>query len=171
MCGIVGAVAERDVVPILIEGLKRLEYRGYDSAGVATINYQSNGLEYKKVTGKVHELETKLKDSYLYSSTGIAHTRWATHGKPSVENAHPQISRDVIAIVHNGIIENHLKLRTYLEQRGYEFNSDTDTEVLAHLIHYNFDRDLKIAIRKALKLVKGTYAIAVISPKEPGRLI
>ncbi|MCK5878115.1 MAG: glutamine--fructose-6-phosphate transaminase (isomerizing) [Candidatus Marithrix sp.] len=171
MCGIVGAVAERDVVPILLEGLKRLEYRGYDSAGIATINYQSNGLEYQKVTGKVNELETKLKDSYLYSPTGIAHTRWATHGKPSVENAHPQVSRDVVAVVHNGIIENHSKLRAYLEQRGYEFNSETDTEVLAHLIHYNFNQDLQIAVKKTLKLIEGTYAIAVISPKEPGRLI
>ncbi|MDM8566283.1 glutamine--fructose-6-phosphate transaminase (isomerizing) [Candidatus Halobeggiatoa sp. HSG11] len=171
MCGIVGAVAERDVVPILIEGLKRLEYRGYDSAGIATINYQSNGLEYQKVTGKVHDLETKLKDNYLYSPTGIAHTRWATHGKPSVENAHPQISRDIIAVVHNGIIENHVELRTYLEQRGYEFNSETDTEVLAHLIHHNLSQDLRVAVKKTLDLVEGTYAIAVISSKEPGRLI
>ncbi len=173
MCGIVGAVAERDVVPILIEGLKRLEYRGYDSAGIATINYQSNGLEYQKVTGKVRALEAKLKDNYLYSPTGIAHTRWATHGKPSIENAHPQMSSEIVAVVHNGIIENHVQLRSYLEQRGYGFNSETDTEVLAHLIHHNFNKglDLRIAISKSLELVEGTYAIAVISPKEPGRLI
>ncbi|MFK5970612.1 MAG: glutamine--fructose-6-phosphate transaminase (isomerizing) [Candidatus Marithrix sp.] len=173
MCGIVGAVAERDVVPILIEGLKRLEYRGYDSAGIATINYQSNELEYQKVTGKVNALEAKLKDSYLYSPTGIAHTRWATHGKPSFENAHPQISRETIAVVHNGIVENHLELRSYLEQRGYEFSSETDTEVLAHLIHYNLKQKLSLqaAVSKSLKLVEGTYAIAVISPKEPGRLV
>ncbi len=173
MCGIVGAVAERDVVPILIEGLKRLEYRGYDSAGIATINYQSNGLENQKVIGKVHALEAKLKDSYLYSPTGIAHTRWATHGKPSLNNAHPQISRETIAVVHNGIVENHLELRSYLEQRGYEFSSETDTEVLAHLIHYNFNHKLSLqaAVIKSLKLVEGTYAIAVISPKETGRLV
>ncbi len=173
MCGIVGAVAERDVVPILIEGLKRLEYRGYDSAGIATINYQSNGLEHQKVIGKVHALKTKLKDNYLYSPTGIAHTRWATHGKPSFENAHPQISRETVAVVHNGIIENHLELRSYLEQRGYGFNSETDTEVLAHLIHYNLNKksNLQVAVSKSLKLVEGTYAIAVISPIEPGRLV
>ncbi|HHB93476.1 MAG TPA: glutamine--fructose-6-phosphate transaminase (isomerizing) [Thioploca sp.] len=173
MCGIVGAVAERDVVPILIEGLKRLEYRGYDSAGIATINYQSNGLEHQKVIGRVNALETKLKDSYLYSPTSIAHTRWATHGKPSFENAHPQISRETVAVVHNGIVENHLELRYYLEQRGYEFSSKTDTEVLAHLIHYNLKQksSLQAAVSKSLKLVEGTYAIAVISPKEPGRLV
>ncbi|OAD21014.1 glucosamine--fructose-6-phosphate aminotransferase, partial [Candidatus Thiomargarita nelsonii] len=122
MCGIIGAIAKRDVVPILIEGLKRLEYRGYDSAGVAIINDSSKQLERQRVTGKVAELEAKLNDSALSSQIGIAHTRWATHGKPSQENAHPHFSKNTIAIVHNGIIENHHLLREQLEQNGYEFS-------------------------------------------------
>jgi glucosamine--fructose-6-phosphate aminotransferase (isomerizing) len=172
MCGIIGAVAERDVVPILIEGLKRLEYRGYDSAGLAIIDYQSGGLESQHVTGKVHHLEEQIKKTFLSSPTGIAHTRWATHGKPSRENAHPQISRDSIAVVHNGIVENHMKLRLWLEQKGYEFNSETDTEVIAHLIHHHFQEsnDLKAAVCTTLKVLEGTYAIAVLNSQTPGHL-
>ncbi len=173
MCGIIGAVAERDVVPILIEGLKRLEYRGYDSAGLAIIDYQSGGLESQHVTGKVHNLEEQIKNTFLSSPTGIAHTRWATHGKPSRENAHPQISRDSIAVVHNGIVENHMKLRLWLEQKGYEFNSETDTEVIAHLIHHHFQEsnNLKAAVCTTLKVLEGTYAIAVLSSETPGHLL
>jgi glucosamine--fructose-6-phosphate aminotransferase (isomerizing) len=173
MCGIIGAVAERDVVPILIEGLKRLEYRGYDSAGVAIIDYQSSGLESHRVIGKVRELEAKMKNTLLSSPTGIAHTRWATHGKPSLENAHPHISRETIAVVHNGIIENHSKLRQQLEQRGYEFYSETDTEVIAHQIHYFLQpgKTLLEAFSAILKVLEGSYAIALICPRAPGTLL
>ncbi|RKZ35612.1 MAG: glutamine--fructose-6-phosphate transaminase (isomerizing) [Gammaproteobacteria bacterium] len=173
MCGIIGAIAERDVIPILIEGLKRLEYRGYDSAGLAIIDYQSGGLQSQHVTGKVRFLEEQVKDTFLSSPTGIAHTRWATHGKPSNENAHPQISRDTIAVVHNGIIENYLKLRSQLEQRGYEFNSETDTEAIAHLIHYHLQqgKNLLAALSTTLQALEGTYALAVISPQNPGSLL
>jgi glutamine---fructose-6-phosphate transaminase (isomerizing) len=173
MCGIIGAVAERDVVPILIEGLKRLEYRGYDSAGLAILDYQSHGLESLRVQGKVHDLENKIKSSYLSSPTGIAHTRWATHGQPSIENAHPHISKDTVAVVHNGIIENHTQLRDHLEQQGYEFNSQTDTEVITHQIHYfiNQGQSLYAAVLSTLKILEGSYAIAAISPLEPGHLV
>ncbi|WP_353570404.1 glutamine--fructose-6-phosphate transaminase (isomerizing) [Candidatus Albibeggiatoa sp. nov. BB20] len=165
MCGIIGGVAERDVVPILLEGLKRLEYRGYDSAGVAIIDFQSNSLERQRVQGKVSSLASALHQTSLCSSTGIAHTRWATHGKPSKENAHPHISRDTVAVVHNGIIENHAELRANLEQRGYEFSSDTDTEVVAHQIHYclRFSNDLLSAFKQTLQLLEGSYSLAVIS--------
>lgn len=160
-------------MPILIEGLKRLEYRGYDSAGLAIIDYQSGGLESQHVAGKVHNLEEQIKNTFLSSPTGIAHTRWATHGKPCRENAHPQISRDSIAVVHNGIVENHMKLRLWLEQKGYEFNSETDTEVIAHLIHHHFQEsnDLKAAVCTTLKVLEGTYAIAVLNSETPGHLL
>jgi len=168
MCGIIGAVAERDVVPILIEGLKRLEYRGYDSAGLAILDSQSHGLESLRV-----DLEAKIKLSGLSSPTGIAHTRWATHGKPSIENAHPHISKESVAVVHNGIIENHVQLREHLEQQGYEFQSETDTEVIAHQIHYFIKQgnSLYAAVSATLKRLEGSYAIAVISPQEPGHLV
>jgi glutamine---fructose-6-phosphate transaminase (isomerizing) len=171
MCGIIGAVAQRDVVPILIEGLKRLEYRGYDSAGLAIIDNQS--LKSLRVTGKVHDLITQLEKNVLSSPTGIAHTRWATHGKPSFENAHPQMSHDAVAVVHNGIIENHAKLREQLEQQGYEFTSETDTEVIAHQIHHYLQQghDLYAAVASTLQVLEGSYAIAVMSPQAPGRLV
>ncbi|MCK5522969.1 MAG: glutamine--fructose-6-phosphate transaminase (isomerizing) [Thiomargarita sp.] len=173
MCGIIGAVAERDVVPILIEGLKRLEYRGYDSAGLAILDSQSGELESQRVTGKVHSLEEKIKENDFSSHIGIAHTRWATHGKPSRENAHPQISRETVAVVHNGIIENSLKLRSEMEEKGYEFNSETDTEVIAHLIHYHLQQgqDLYTAVRVTLQVLEGSFAIAVVSAKTPDRLL
>lgn len=172
MCGIIAGVAERDIVPILLEGLKRLEYRGYDSAGLAVIDYQAHSLERQRVLGKVKELERLLKETTLCSPTGIAHTRWATHGKPSIENAHPHIARETIAIVHNGIIENYQPLRTRLEQLGYEFSSDTDSEVIAQQIHYFFQQTqhLFTAFRQTIKLLEGSYAISMISPSEPGHL-
>src|SRR5256886_8173645 len=136
MCGIVGAVAERDVVPILMEGLRRLEYRGYDSAGLAVLN-GSKHLTRLRTVGKVHMLDEALAQTPTAGHVGIAHTRWATHGVPSERNAHPHISRDGLAIVHNGIIENHDELRADLERRGYRFSSETDTEVIAHRIHYH----------------------------------
>ena len=173
MCGIIGGVAERDVVPILIEGLKRLEYRGYDSAGIAIIDFQSNSLERQRVQGKVSALEAALHQTSLCSSTGIAHTRWATHGKPSKDNAHPHISRETIAVVHNGIIENHAELRADLEQRGYEFSSDTDTEVIAHQTHYflRSHNDLQAAFKQTLKLLEGSYAVAVMSQLDNDMLL
>ena len=136
MCGIVGAVAERDIVPVLIEGLRRLEYRGYDSAGVAVLN-GTGDIKRLRTVGKVRKLQDALDNDPTHGNLGIAHTRWATHGVPSERNAHPHISKDGIAIVHNGIIENHDELRAELVKAGYEFNSETDTEVIAHRIHYH----------------------------------
>ncbi|HTI96103.1 MAG TPA: glutamine--fructose-6-phosphate transaminase (isomerizing) [Rudaea sp.] len=171
MCGIVGAAARRDVVGTLIAGLKALEYRGYDSAGIALLT--DTGLERVRTKGKVHELETLHTSHPITGFTGIAHTRWATHGAPNTVNAHPMISRGNIAVVHNGIIENHEELRAGLKALGFAFDSDTDTEVIAHLIeHYqNQGADLLAAVQKTLPRLRGAYAIAVISKREPGRVI
>ncbi|MGH8089902.1 MAG: glutamine--fructose-6-phosphate transaminase (isomerizing) [Rudaea sp.] len=171
MCGIVGAAARRDVVGTLIAGLKALEYRGYDSAGIALLT--DTGLERVRTKGKVHELETLHTSHPITGFTGIAHTRWATHGAPNTVNAHPMISRGNIAVVHNGIIENHEELRAELKALGFAFDSDTDTEVIAHLIeHYqNEGADLLAAVQKTLPRLRGAYAIAVISKREPGRVI
>ncbi|MDO9451693.1 MAG: glutamine--fructose-6-phosphate transaminase (isomerizing) [Stagnimonas sp.] len=167
MCGIVGAVAQRNVVPILIEGLKRLEYRGYDSAGVATI--ADGKLQIVRAVGKVAELEAAAPKA---GTTGIAHTRWATHGVPAERNSHPHYSRDV-AVVHNGIIENHEELRAELGGKGYVFTSETDTEVVAHLVQSFIDAgdDLRAAMLKAVARITGAYALAVISAKEPSRMV
>jgi glucosamine--fructose-6-phosphate aminotransferase (isomerizing) len=172
MCGIVGAVAERDVVPILLEGLKRLEYRGYDSAGIAVLKDQE-GIDRIRISGKVSALEKRLQKTPLRSNVGIAHTRWATHGQPSECNAHPHIARGEVAVVHNGIIENYKELRTLQEELGYAFTSDTDTEVIAHQIHYYMDSgtDLFGAVREAVKDLKGAYALGVISSRAPHCLI
>jgi glucosamine--fructose-6-phosphate aminotransferase (isomerizing) len=134
MCGIVGGIAQRNVVPILLEGLRRLEYRGYDSAGLAVIDNQQ--IHRKRELGKVKGLEALLEAEPISGRIGIAHTRWATHGKPSTANAHPHMCRHKIAVVHNGIIENHEHLRAVQQQNGYEFSSETDTEVIAHEIHH-----------------------------------
>ena len=168
MCGIIGAVAQRNVVPILLEGLRRLEYRGYDSAGVAIIN---GGLHRLVSVGRVAQL---ARDALQTSGhLGIAHTRWATHGAPSERNAHPLVSHGVIAVVHNGIIENHEKLRAELQGLGYIFSSETDTEVIAHLIHshYRSGRDLLDATRKAVARLHGAYAIGVVSADDPNHMI
>ncbi len=173
MCGIVGAVAERDVVPILIEGLKRLEYRGYDSAGVATLN-GDNCIDRVRMPGKVVELENAVKEVALTAHTGIAHTRWATHGKPTQNNAHPHVCRKSVAVVHNGIIENHEHLRDIQRKAGYEFTSQTDTEVIVHQVyehHIEKKKDLLTAVQETIKDLEGAYALGVISNKEPGRLI
>src|SRR6202167_4895714 len=156
MCGIVGATAGRDIVPVLIEGLKRLEYRGYDSAGIAVLDAR-HPLVRLRTVGKVRELELALQEQPLTAQLGIAHTRWATHGVPSERNAHPHISRDGLAIVHNGIIENHDELRSDLERLGYSFTSETDTEVIAHRIHYHLDgsADLLDAVRKTIAELQG----------------
>src|SRR5882762_401271 len=172
MCGIVGAIAERDVVPILMEGLRRLEYRGYDSAGLAVLN-GSKLLTRLRTVGKVHMLDEALSQTPTAGRIGIAHTRWATHGVPSERNAHPHISRDGLAIVHNGIIENHDTLRADLERRGYRFSSETDTEVIAHRIHYHLQsaQDLFKAVRATVAELEGAYALVVVSEHEPERLV
>ncbi len=170
MCGIVAYIGTNEALPILVGGLKKLEYRGYDSSGVALID---NGtIKVVRASGKIKELEDKLKVDPPKGSVGIAHTRWATHGAPTVENAHPHTSYDgKISIVHNGIIENYASLKAKLISDGVKFNSETDTEVVAHLIARFYNGDLKTAVIKALALVEGTFGLAVISSDEPGTLI
>ena len=173
MCGIVGAVAQRNVVPILVEGLKRLEYRGYDSAGVAVVD-GANALSRTRAVGKVRELETQLNNGRsLEGHVGIAHTRWATHGGVTERNAHPHICRKTVAIVHNGIIENHEALRTAQFADGYEFTSQTDTEVVVHQIYKFLEpgADLLTAVKQAVAVLQGAYALGVVSVREPGRLV
>jgi len=172
MCGIVGAVADRDIVPILIEGLQRLEYRGYDSAGIAVLN-GSQQMRRLRTVGKVQKLRDALDESPAHGELGIAHTRWATHGVPSERNAHPHISRDGVAIVHNGIIENHEELREDLRRRGYEFSSETDTEVIAHRVHMYLDagKGLFDAVQAAVRELHGAYALAVVSEKDPDTIV
>ena len=171
MCGIVGAVAERNVVPILMEGLRRLEYRGYDSAGIAIRTEE--GISRIRRVGKVQELQTALDESPVRGGTGISHTRWATHGVPNESNAHPHLSSNTIAIVHNGIIENYEELRNDLKSKGYEFTSDTDTETVAHRIHYNLQNaeDFVGAVRATVAELEGAYAIAVISADHPDQVV
>jgi glucosamine--fructose-6-phosphate aminotransferase (isomerizing) len=169
MCGIVGSVSNRNIVPILVEGLKRLEYRGYDSCGVAV---QHGGeLRRARSTDRVSKLEANIAEEGIAAGTGIAHTRWATHGAPAVHNAHPHFSGNRIALVHNGIIENHDELRADLVQRGYVFSSQTDTEVIAHLVHHLYDGDLFDAVQRATLRLKGAYAIAVFCRDEPQRVV
>lgn len=171
MCGIVGAVAERDVSPILIEGLRRLEYRGYDSAGLAVLD--SGSLRRERTVGKVAALVKALDGNPLAGHTGIAHTRWATHGAPTRANAHPHLARDEVAIVHNGIIENHESLRERLTAVGYQFHSDTDTEAVVNAVHARIadGADLLVAVRETVAGLEGAYALGVISVREPGRLV
>nr|WP_045880396.1 glutamine--fructose-6-phosphate transaminase (isomerizing) [Pseudomonas chlororaphis] len=171
MCGIVGAVAERNITAILLEGLKRLEYRGYDSAGVAVFTHDGK-LERMRRPGKVSELEQALADEPLAGRLGIAHTRWATHGAPCERNAHPHFSGD-LAVVHNGIIENHEVLREQLKGLGYVFTSDTDTEVIAHLLNHKLKDlgDLTAALKATVKELHGAYGLAVISTSQPDRLV
>ncbi len=170
MCGIVGYVGPRVATPLLVEGLKRLEYRGYDSAGIAIMN--GAGVETVKEAGKISRLESLLAANPVAGTTGIAHTRWATHGSPNQVNAHPHVSQDgTIAVVHNGIIENATTLRQMLERRGYVFRSETDTEVLAHLIQAFFDGNLEDAVMEALRQVEGAYGIAVISSVDSHKIV
>ncbi|MGD2137943.1 MAG: glutamine--fructose-6-phosphate transaminase (isomerizing) [Gammaproteobacteria bacterium] len=172
MCGIVGIVAQRDVVPVLMDGLRRLEYRGYDSAGVA-VHGETGLLERVRTVGKVAELAAVLQENPLTGRSGIAHTRWATHGEPSECNAHPHVCHERVALVHNGIIENHAELRTRQQQAGYRFTSQTDTEVIVHQIHHYLDQgqDLLAAVQSAINDLEGAFALGVISKDEPGRLI
>ncbi|WP_449413901.1 glutamine--fructose-6-phosphate transaminase (isomerizing) [Pandoraea soli] len=173
MCGIVGAVARRNVVPVLVEGLRRLEYRGYDSCGVAVLK---DGVPQRaRSVSRVADLDEQLAQTHLGGETGIAHTRWATHGAPITDNAHPIFSRDDVALVHNGIIENHESLRDELRGLGYEFVSQTDTEVIAHLVHHLLSNgaagDLYHAVRLATRRLHGAYAIAVFRKQEPHRVV
>ena len=170
MCGIVGAVAQRNVVPILLEGLRRLEYRGYDSAGLVVIN---DGLHRVRSIGRVAALTAAVQQQQVHGLWGIAHTRWATHGAPNEANAHPHVSHDLIAVVHNGIIENYEVLRQRLREQGYIFTSETDTEVIAHLVHhyYKADHDLLAATRSAVADLQGAFAIGVVATDVPQRLI
>ena len=169
MCGIVGAVARRNVVPILLEGLKRLEYRGYDSAGIAVVNGKLHRL---RSTGRVAQLEGLVGQHSLNGTIGIAHTRWATHGKPTEHNAHPHVSGG-ISVVHNGIIENHDAMRQKLRSQGYEFTSETDTEVIAHLVNSHTKRGCGLleAVRRSVAQLQGAYAIAVIDEKDKARMV
>ena len=164
MCGIVGAVSNKNIVHVLVQGLSRLEYRGYDSCGLAVVN-DAQVLQRSRTTQRVNDLEQNTK--LLEGTRGIAHTRWATHGKPNTDNAHPHFSRDLIGVVHNGIIENFEALRSKLQKDGYIFTSQTDTEVIAHLIHQAYiqspKRDLRGAVQAILPRLHGAYAIAVIA--------
>jgi glucosamine--fructose-6-phosphate aminotransferase (isomerizing) len=170
MCGIVGAVANRSVVPTLIEGLSRLEYRGYDSAGIAVLN--SHGIERVRAVGRVAAMTEKAEATKITGHVGIGHTRWATHGGVTESNAHPHVSKEQIAVVHNGIIENHDEQRARLKTLGYEFTSQTDTEVIAHLIHYYHQSlSLLAATQKAVAELTGAFAISVVSVKEPEHMI
>jgi len=168
MCGIVGAVARENVVPVLIEGIRRLEYRGYDSTGLAVIN---GSLQRLVSTARVAGLAAQAHATHITGTTGISHTRWATHGAPTSANAHPHVSHDEIAVVHNGIIENFESLRERLEKQGYLFVTQTDTEVIAHLIHANYRGDLLDAVRRTVAEFRGAYAIAAITTREPDRIV
>jgi len=178
MCGIIGYIGNRDIIPILIEGLKRLEYRGYDSAGIAVL--EKGRISLRRAEGKIALLEKLIKQKPVSGSAGLGHTRWATHGRPSEENAHPH--RDctgTIVIVHNGIVENYLELKENLKKKGHRFRSETDTEIIAHLIEEQYcsgaafrrTNSLEQAVRRALKEIRGSYALGIISSKEPGRII
>ena len=173
MCGIVGAVAERNVTPILLEGLRRLEYRGYDSAGIITLDRQDGCFHRMRTVGKVEALAERLHQAPVRGSLGLAHTRWATHGEPCERNAHPHLSQDTVAVVHNGIIENYQELKTQLTDAGYRFESETDTEVVAHLIHQQLAAtgELLAAVRGAVARLTGAYSLGVIWREDPERLI
>jgi len=169
MCGIVGAVAQRNIVSVLVEGLRRLEYRGYDSCGVAVL---TNGEPRRaRSVARVADLDAQVSEGHLEGVTGIAHTRWATHGAPVTDNAHPIFSRDALALVHNGIIENFESLRETLRGKGYVFVSQTDTEVIAHLIHSLYRGSLYDAVCEAVKQLHGAYAIAVVHKDEPHTVV
>ena len=169
MCGIVGAVAKNDVMPVLLDGLRKLEYRGYDSAGVAVVN-ESSDISRVRSVGKIIELERALTDHpKAHGLTGIAHTRWATHGPPTTSNAHPHMSGENLALVCNGIIENHESLRAQQKDKGFVFQSDTDTEVIVNEIHTHITEGLDLlgAVKATIRVLEGAFAIGVISADEP----
>ena len=178
MCGIVGYIGSKEIGTRLIEGLKRLEYRGYDSSGLAII--ENKKLKHTKSVGRVKALEQSLPKNYLHAQIGICHTRWATHGDVSKKNAHPHISsNDKFALVHNGVIENYIQIKQFLESKGYVFSSDTDSEIIVNLIAYHYEKELQTvdknrfleSVRKALLHLEGTYGIAVISNDYPDEII
>ena len=170
MCGIVGYIGSSEAAPILVEGLRSLEYRGYDSAGVAI--YSDNSVGVRKCKGRLQNLEDSLKNKNLVGSLGIGHTRWATHGAPSDCNSHPHYNKQkTIAVVHNGIIENYMSIKESLTKKGYVFESETDTEVIAHLIDSFYKNDLKEAVKNAVLHLEGSYALGVISSLEPDKMI
>ncbi|MYF48863.1 MAG: glutamine--fructose-6-phosphate aminotransferase, partial [Gammaproteobacteria bacterium] len=173
MCGLIGAVADRNVVPILLEGLQRLEYRGYDSSGVGVVAEASGTVEVRRRVGKVRDLVDDLGGNPLAGRTGIAHTRWATHGRPHEVNAHPHQSNGRICIAHNGIIENADALRAELVAAGYAFASQTDSEAIAHLIDFHCarGRSLVDAVRSAVDRLEGSYALAIMARDDPGRIV
>ena len=169
MCGIVGYLGHNEAVPVLINGLKRLEYRGYDSAGVAVLN--NSGIDIVKEVGKISNLESVLAGGAPKGTIGIGHTRWATHGQPNQVNAHPHSDQSGnIVLIHNGIIENYTVLKKILQQKGHEFKSDTDTEIIAHLIEANYNGDMERAFRESLLKLEGTYGIALITKHDPGKI-
>ena len=174
MCGIVGGVTNQNITPLLLEGLKQLEYRGYDSSGLLVLSNKNSFLRARSV-GKVHNLEKNLhsRKKRIKGNIGIAHTRWATHGEPSNRNAHPHISNNIVGVVHNGIIENYLELKESQSKQGYKFTSDTDTEVIAHAIEINIHRSKTLleAVQKAINTLEGSYGLGVISPKYPETII
>jgi len=170
MCGIVGYLGKNKASEILVQGLSKLEYRGYDSAGIAII--ENGNIDVNKCKGRLANLEGKISNQNIQGTVGIGHTRWATHGEPSDVNSHPHLNQDgTIAIVHNGIIENYIELREWLTKEGYTFKSQTDTEVIPHLVNYYYNGDLLDALIKATKKLQGSYAIGAISKNEPDTLI
>src|SRR6478672_8481728 len=171
MCGIVGYVGNKQVVPLIIDGLRKLEYRGYDSAGIAVVN-EDHDLEIRRAEGKLRNLEETIRLSPLDGTYGIGHTRWATHGRPTEENAHPH--RDCngrIVVAHNGIIENYIDLKRKLLEEGHKFTTETDTEVIAHLIEKHFEGNLEQAVLKTLAQLKGLFAFTVISADDPQKIV
>lgn len=172
MCGIMGATSHRDISKVLLEGLRRLEYRGYDSAGIAVID-NAGRLKRLRIQGKVQALADAMMETAIAGTTGIAHTRWATHGKPCEENAHPHLSNGEVAVVHNGIIENYEELRLYLQEMGYEFTSETDTEVAAHLIHYHYqqDKSVLLAVQATAAQMEGAFSLGVMHQHHPEELV
>src|SRR5271156_7196245 len=171
MCGIVGYIGPKKVVPVIIEGLRKLEYRGYDSAGIAVVT-KDGKLEIRRAPGKLRNLEEVIRQSPIEGTYGIGHTRWATHGRPTEENAHPH--RDCtgdIVVVHNGIVENYLQLKQQLALEGHKFVTETDTEVIAHLVEKYYEGNLEEAVRKALRDITGVFALGVIASSDPNKII
>jgi glucosamine--fructose-6-phosphate aminotransferase (isomerizing) len=172
MCGIIGYIGDREAVPVLLYGLQRLEYRGYDSAGIAVIEPKENKILVEKQVGKIKDLQEKLWNKKIEGHVGLGHSRWATHGEPTIENAHPHTSKsEIISIVHNGIIENYMLLKKYLENKGYKFKSQTDTEVIAHLLEDEYNGNLFETALKVAKKLEGAYAVGIISSKEPDKIV
>src|SRR6476620_3705033 len=171
MCGIVGYIGKNEAVPMILEGLRRLEYRGYDSAGVAVFNGRQC-LDVRRASGKLRNLEEAIRTNPMAGSYGIGHTRWATHGRPTEENAHPH--RDCkgdIVVVHNGIVENYLVLKQQLQHEGHVFKTETDTEIIAHLVEKHFQGNLENAVRASVKELQGVFALAVVSKQDPNKIV